>query len=291
MKWFKRKERALPEAPVCRNCGAQTVGRYCQECGQDLLAGIGQPILKLITQVLDNAFALEGKTPRTLFCLLFRPGFLSIQYQMGKIAHYVHPVKLFWMSTLIFFALLISQMDMSNIENALAKPDSNITVEFKSKPPELTDEERNVVNREKALEMISTTRNYISKFAPYIAFLFIPIFALLLTGLFWRRKLFYIFHLVFAVHFHTFLWIFCSILLLIHIVTPNLVFPGWINFLLFFIPGVYLAIALRHFYHTKSWWKACTKAIGLSLLYFFLILITTAVLVTLFIKIYYPELL
>ena len=291
MKWFKRKKRTLPEDSVCRNCGAQTVGRYCHECGQDLLAGIGQPILTLITQVLDNAFALEGKTPRTLVNLLFRPGFLSIQYQMGKIVHYVHPVKLFWMSTLIFFALLISQMDMSNLKNELSKPDSNITIEFKSKPADLTDEERNAMNIEKATDMISTIANYANKFAPYIAFLFIPIFALLLAGIFWRRKLFYVFHLVFAVHFHTFLWIFCSILLLFHIFTPNLIFPGWLNLLLFLIPGVYLTVAIRHFYQPKSWWKACTKTIGVSLLYVFLILIATAFLIILFFKFYYPELL
>ena len=137
MKWFKRKKRTLPEDLICRNCGGQTVGRYCHDCGQDLLAGIGQPILKLIAQVLDNVFALEGKTPRTLVSLLFRPGFLSNQYQIGKIAHYVHPVKLFWMSTLIFFALLISQMDVSNLKNELSKSDSNINIEFKSKSVEL----------------------------------------------------------------------------------------------------------------------------------------------------------
>jgi len=291
MKWFNRKKRTLPEESVCRNCGAQTVGRYCHECGQDRLTGIGQPILKLMAQVLDNAFALEGKTPRTLACLLFRPGFLSNQYQMGKIVHYVHPVKLFWMSSLIFFALLITQMDLSNLKNELTKSDSNIKIEFKSKPDELTDEERNVVNKEKASEMISLVATYANKLAPYIAFLFIPIFALLLAGLFWRRKLFYIFHLVFAVHFHTFLWIYCSILLLFHIFTPTLVFPGWLNLLLFFIPGVYLAIAIRRFYHTKSWWKACTKTVGISLLYMILIFMATAFLIILFFKFFFPELL
>jgi len=104
--WFKKQNRPIPENATCRNCGTQMTGRYCHECGQDIFAGTGIPILKLIGQMLDNAFALDGKTPKTLAYLLIRPGFLSSEFMNGRINRYVNPVKLFWMSTLIFSRFL-----------------------------------------------------------------------------------------------------------------------------------------------------------------------------------------
>jgi len=296
MKWFKKKERALPEDTVCRNCGAQTMGRYCHECGQDLLAGVGQPILKLIAQILDNVFALEGKTPRSLAHLLIRPGFLSEEYHIGKVSKYVHPVKLFWMSSLIFFALIISQMDFDNNQNKItseeivkiesndhSSPTDSIT--NNTTADKVKEEKMNKVHEEFRAFVIKN----IPKYAPYTTFLLIPIFALLLVLFFRRQKLFYMFHLVFALHFHTFLWIYCSILLIIEIFTPKFEYPGWLSFIIFLIPGAYLAIGFHRFYHTKSWWKVIRKAIGITLLYALLIVIVTILLLILVVWIFFPE--
>ncbi|MCL2246998.1 MAG: DUF3667 domain-containing protein [Lentimicrobiaceae bacterium] len=295
MKWFKKKERALPEDTVCRNCGAQTVGRYCHECGQDLSAGVGQPILKLITQVLDNAFALEGKTPRSLAFLLLRPGFLSNEYRKGKIIRYVHPVKLFWMSTLIFFALVISQMDLALSQNGNVTPNALMNIQISPDETSTDSLSDNSINNkdegmtnEKFFEFMRSSMKYFTKFAPYAAFLLMPIFALLLAFFFRRQKLFYMFHLVFAVHFHTFLWIYCSILLVIAIFTSNFNFPDWLSFLLFLVPGVYLSIGFHRFYHTKTRWQAVRKAIGIGILYFLLILIATFLLIAVAYVNYFP---
>ena len=296
MKWFKKKERALPEDTVCRNCGAQTVGRYCHECGQDLLAGVGQPILKLITQILDNVFALEGKTPRSIAHLLVRPGFLSEEYRIGKVNRYVHPVKLFWMSSLIFFAFFISQMDFDNNQNKITSEEVvKIELNNNTSPTDsLTNNTTNDKIKEEKIKKIykefqAFMIKNVPKYAPYTTFLLIPIFALLLAWLFRRKKLFYMFHLVFALHFHTFLWIFCSILLIIHIIIPKFEFPDWLSFILFLTPGVYLAIGLHRFYHTKSRWQAIRKAIGITLLYVLLITIVTILLLGLVVRIFFPE--
>jgi len=296
MKWFKKKERALPEDTVCRNCGAQTVGRYCHECGQDLLAGMGQPILKMIAQIFDNVFALEGKTPRSIAHLMIRPGFLSEEYHLGKINRYVHPMKLFWMSSLIFFAIFISQMDFDNNQNKITSEDivkidytkDNSTTDSLTNNGSPVKEQEDKINKFQEEFKAFVIKN-IPKYAPYTAFLLIPIFALLLAWFFRRQKLFYMFHLVFALHFHTFLWVFCSLLLIIGIFTPE--FPNWLSFLIFLIPGVYLAIGFRRFYHTKSWWQTVRKAIGIGLLYFFLVIVVTGLILGLVIFIFFPEIL
>ena len=272
LNWLKKKERPIPEDVICRNCGVQMQGRYCHECGQDIFAGTGIPILKLIGQVLDNAFALEGKTPRTLVNLIFRPGFLSREFMNGKVVRYVNPVKLFWMSTLIFFALLISQINSTNWQ----------TKDFNIKS--------HVLNTETKVMLF----NYFTKFAPYVAFLLIPFFALLLALFFWRRKFYYVHHLIFTVHFHAFLWIFCSLLLIINMFV-TLDFPDWLNLTLFFTPGIYLIFAFHRFYHPqtyhfKSWWQTIWKSVFVSISYFFIFCIITIIIAVIVLKLYFPEL-
>ncbi len=265
----KRKKRPLPADTTCRNCGAQTVGRYCHSCGQDILAGQGQPILTLTGQLLENAFALDGKTPITLACLMTRPGFLSEAYRLGRISRYVHPVKLFWMSTLIFFALLISGIDVSEDKATNIKlPGGNSETKIEQTGQEGTKAGKNMTRAELA--------NYLSTYVPYATFLLMPIFALLLALFFWRKKYYYMYHLTFAVHFHAFLWIYFSLLIIADRIIPDsMEYPGSITALLVFLPGIYLAIALRRFYQTAKRRTAVWKAILITLLYATLIIVVT----------------
>jgi len=260
MKWFKKKERALPEDMTCRNCGAQNVGRYCHECGQDIHAGARQSTIRLIGQALESLFALDGKTPRTLALLMSRPGFLSQEYYAGRVSRYVHPVRLFWMSTLIFFALLITNVNLGGDQvMQIQGVDSSVFT------------------------------NYFFKYAPYLSFLFIPIFALLLVLFFWKKRYYYMYHMIFTLHFHTFLWIFSSLLMIVNLFTMSIEYPAWLNMILFFTPGVYLTVALRRFYQTKSWWQAAWKAVLISLLYFILFAMILAGITYFVVKMFYPE--
>jgi hypothetical protein len=285
MKWIKRQKPALPEEHICRNCGTQTVGKYCHECGQDVFSGTEQPIVHLFGQMLENAFALDSKLPRTLAFLMYRPGFLSTEFRAGRISKYVHPVKLFWMATLLFFALVIfqfSNITQNDSEEVTAKHSTiNISLGSSSETINLSSD-----NEEEAQEIIefkdkmyNLILNALSNYAPYVTFLLIPIFALVLMLFFWRKKYYYIHHLIFTVHFHTFLWIFCSLLMIIKIFTHNWKFPDWLGFLIFITPGVYLSIAFHRFYLAISRWQAVWKAILITFLYFILILTVVILLV------------
>ncbi|MCL2682860.1 MAG: DUF3667 domain-containing protein [Bacteroidales bacterium] len=309
--WLKKKPRPLPANTICRNCGTQTVGRYCHVCGQDLLAGEGLSFFKLIGNFLENAFALNNKTPITLGFLMVRPGFLSIEYRKGRIKRYVHPVKLLWISTLVFFALLISradfggseknktevdvadaqQMAIDAISDSVAKqkamqimnvvPDSLFTDIPTTQ--ETSKQKKTTVEDSKEIEEKMLT--YLSRYAPYAAFLFIPVFALLLMVFFWRSKFYYVYHLVFAMHFHVFLWVFCAFFLVLFWIFPNLEFPGWLTFLLWIIPSVYLSIAFHRFYLNQTRWRAIWKSIVISFLYFITVLLGTVALILLVLKV------
>ena len=79
------------------------------------------------------------------------------------------------------------------------------------------------------------------------------------------------YHLVFALHFHTFLWVLCSLLIVFRFIFPDVSFPTWLILLIMTFPVVYLSIAMRRFYQTTRW-KAIWKANVITFLYIFLIL-------------------
>ncbi|MCL2412540.1 MAG: DUF3667 domain-containing protein [Bacteroidales bacterium] len=295
LKWPTKKERPLPEDTVCRNCNTQTVGRYCHHCGQDLFAGVGQPFFTLISSFLAKALALNGKTPVTLAYLMFRPGFLATEYRLGRIKKYVHPVSLFWISTLIFFALLISRADfgnnqtevdvtsarqaiMDNISDPIAQQQVMQALDFSSN----ASRPRFYVS---GTEIDNELIRNLSRYAPYTAFLFAPIFALLLMLFFWRSRFLYVYHMVFSMHFHTFLWIYCTLFLVLFWLFPNLSFPGWLTFLFLIMPGVYLSVAFRRFYLYQTRWKAIWKSMLIGFVYFMMILLGTVGLIMLVLRI------
>jgi hypothetical protein len=294
-----KKQRSIPENAICRNCSTQIQGRYCHECGQDYFAGMGTPVIKLIGQMLDNTFALEGKTPRTLLNLMFRPGFLSVEYMNGKVSRYVHPVKLFWMATLIFFPLLITQCNKSgwqkDVIESINANDENLNFSTHTKTVKLNSEnvKENEANKEiekqKLVELISMASQIVPKFAPYAAFLLIPFFALLLLLFFWRKNHYYIHHLIFTTHFHAFLWVFLGLKTIVNIFVRS-EYPTWLSILLFFIPGIYFVFALHRFYQLNSWWSPIWKSVAISILYFFVISFFIIILAFFVIKIYFPEL-
>jgi len=235
----KRKPCVLPEDTNCRNCDAKITGRYCCECGQDVLAGRGRSVKQLVAQFIESVLAFNRKTPRTLSYLMTRPGFLSNEYCAGRIKKYVHPAKLFWMSTLVFFALVTSQFNSDFI-----------IIE---------------INAENYGDNLLAN---LTKYGQFILFLLIPVFTWLLALFFRSNKLYYMHHMVFAVHFHSFLWIFFSLLLIIEIFTSNLSsLSVWFSVLILLIPTVYLGIAFNRFYQSK-WWIATWKTVAFSLSYF-----------------------
>ena len=302
-KLWKKRQREIPSEAICRNCGAITTGRYCQACGQDIFAGQEQPIFQFVANLLSNAFSLDSKVLLTVRYLFFKPGFLSAEYRQGRIVRYVQPVKLFWMSTLIFFALLFTGTTATEHESAAQQQESSAQTtaqegataaslqidinEEKASAPGMEESQKQkrgatISVRGKVQEVSrEQLKNYLTAYAPYAAFFLIPIFALLLKLFFWRKKYFYLHHLTFAVHFHSFMWMLWSFPLIIDFLFPEWKFPDWLSMTLFFLPGLYLMIALYRFYQPPRKWSVLWKAVVISLCYLIFICIFLAAIILL----------
>lgn len=93
-----------PGYTYCMNCGTKLKGMYCHRCGQYAL-DIYQPIWKYIRQYFENMYQFDGKIWMTLRLLFTRPGFLTNEFNEGKINSYVHPFRLYMCISVVFFTL------------------------------------------------------------------------------------------------------------------------------------------------------------------------------------------
>lgn len=108
---------------ACRNCGAEAPGAYCPSCGQETaleLPRAGQ----FMREAAGRYVALDGRMGRTLFALLFRPGFLTREYLAGRRKRYVRPARLVLVLAIVLFAAARLLADPDVIVHA--RPDTSV---------------------------------------------------------------------------------------------------------------------------------------------------------------------
>lgn len=184
---------------------------YCHLCGQSLFVGKENCIEKFFSNAL-SLYSVDFKIFRTIKLLLFCPGKLTKEYCQGHIIRYEPPFKLFWTVSLLFFIYFSYKFDPNSTK--------------------LTGD----------IEFNRLFMNYL----PYANLLLIPFFFFLLSVFFRKYEPKYSNHTVFALHFHTFLYIFFAGVLFISNLEISI--KWW---LLLLIPYTYLMIAVYLFYKSN----------------------------------------
>lgn len=103
------RKKKTPQYSYCKNCGTPLEGMYCYRCGQYAL-DTEQPFWKYIRQYFENVYQFDTKIWRTLWYLFTRPGFLTTEFNAGKINSYVHPFRLYMCISVVFFAIFFMLM-------------------------------------------------------------------------------------------------------------------------------------------------------------------------------------
>lgn len=115
-----------PGDVACRNCGADAPGAYCPGCGQE--TALRLPTAgRFMRDAAGRYVAFDSRMWRTLFALLFRPGFLTREYFAGRRRRYVRPARLVLVLAIVLFAaarLLADPDDVVRVsaDPAVAKP-------------------------------------------------------------------------------------------------------------------------------------------------------------------------
>lgn len=100
-----RGTRPVDRDRPCLNCGDPTPGEFCPTCGQRK-AEIQVSVRTLLMDVLEDQVILDKRLPRSLKALFFKPGQLTVEHVNGRIVRYIHPFRLYIVTSLVFFLLL-----------------------------------------------------------------------------------------------------------------------------------------------------------------------------------------
>lgn len=134
--------------------------------------------------------------------------------------------------------------------------------------------------RAKLIEYINLARSpqqvvtRLLKYLSWAFFLLLPVFALILKLFYVRRKQYYIRHLIFSIHFHSFIFLMFILITLLNGVFDRNTAGITIIFLL--IIPVYFFIALKKFYG-QGIGKVMLKFLGISVLYNIILGVTIGV--------------
>jgi hypothetical protein len=224
-------------AHACRNCGAIAAATYCPNCGQE--TSLELPTVRSMSREAAGRYvALDGRMWRTLFPLLFRPGFLTREYLAGRRRRYIRPARLFLVLSIAIFALLrvtgepvvlskeellrIGPDDIAReIDDARGQNSSSMGPDLDLhlspgpgswlEPLQRRIDQLNRLSRQERGEQIFAG---MLRYGPYAAFVLLPLFALLLKILYVGRApryplrpRRYAAHLVFGAHSHSFVFL------------------------------------------------------------------------------------
>jgi hypothetical protein len=110
----------------CLNCNATVLGRYCQACGQENTEP-KETFWHMFTHFFYDITHFDGSFFVTLKDLLFKPGFLSKEYMLGRRKKYLHPVRMYVFTSAVFFLVFFSLFHVS--EDEVSIKDQKIKVE------------------------------------------------------------------------------------------------------------------------------------------------------------------
>ncbi|KIC57806.1 hypothetical protein RM53_09270 [Brevundimonas nasdae] len=102
---------------VCSDCGAETSGNFCANCGQP--THVHRSLLHLGEELLHGVMHFDARIWRTLPLLWVNPGKLTREWIEGKRTRYVSPLAIFLFTLFVmFFALSFMPHPESKTEGA-----------------------------------------------------------------------------------------------------------------------------------------------------------------------------
>jgi len=311
------------QPPDCRNCGTRLLGQYCGNCGQRSRGRLIS-LWELISDAFGDLFEIDSRLWQTLVRLMLKPGQLTHDYLQGRRARYMPPFRMYLVLSLFFFvvAFFNPRDDLAILYEPVIEPTVELVAEeavpAEEKPEEDESDEdepdflkdcnideidlseapewlkrritaerlEEICNRVRAIGETGLKKAVLENI-PAALIVLLPIMAFVLKLLYPLSRRYYVEHLLFFVHFHSFMFF----ILTLQILVTRL--GEWIGFVetLFsliviaatlYIP-VYMFVAMRHVYGQR---RALTfvKYVPLVIAYavLFIVLMLTVLVVTVF---------
>jgi len=152
---------------TCDNCHAPVQGMYCSQCGQSIESTL-KYFWTVVLHILEDVFSFDSRANRTLFPLMFKPGFLTNEYIAGRRVHYVPPLRLYLFVSIVFFISLklftindaTGVIDIGNSKSNYQQIEQHLEYLRQQKKIAPAEEQDKLNSR---IEKFSTFKNDISK--------------------------------------------------------------------------------------------------------------------------------
>jgi hypothetical protein len=233
--------------------------------------------MQFVLQALETLTHADSRLWRTLTLLWFRPGKLTLEFIEGRRISYLPPVRLYFVSSVLFFALV----SVSPPRTALIRL-IHVTHQQQISPATCSNwnffrhhawtqrvthicEKRIHNNGVNLLHAAIDTM-------PDAMFVFVPLIALSHRLMYSRPRHLYAEHLVFFLHVHAF----CFSMMTVWMVLPLLgaIWPGswsipiWLTCTVFSAMPAYGAMALKRVFR-KNWFATVARTLALLSIYIF----------------------
>lgn len=123
-------------AERCANCDAPLTGKYCAACGQRHEPHI-HSIVEFSHEAAENITHADSRVWRTLWPLLVKPGFLTREFLEGRRARYLPPFRLYLVLSVVFF-LVAAAVNQSDVR--LLKVEGGLELGADDGPPKVVIE-------------------------------------------------------------------------------------------------------------------------------------------------------
>lgn len=231
----------------CANCDAPLSGRYCAACGQKRIEPEERRVSWFIRQVVEATTMVDERFLGSLTRLMFRPGRLERAWLEGRRRRHLAPLTLFLIANLIYFVYPpLTDFNLSLHDQATQQPWSSgvdALVERRLAEREISFDEYAAEYGARAQDL-----------AKIMVIVQVPIFAMVLMMLHYRRRLFFVDHLAVSLNFHAFLLITVLALPLILRVSGAMWLWQWA--LLAIIVYAWRQIQVAY---DQTWWLALAK--------------------------------
>jgi hypothetical protein len=313
------KARRLAGSAHCLNCGTVLQGPFCHYCGQP-----DKNFLRffpvLLRELLEDFLDFDSRFMRTMKPLLFKPGKLTRDYLDGRRFRYTPPLRLYIFSSIAcFFVAALLAADfvrfdgepdasgevVSGIQIGAAddQDESEDTININGEP---WDRETNPIDIEWLPDWVNDWINdeieqspakgreieqnpdlikeKVFDVLPGTMFVLLPIVALLFKFWYLFARKYYIEHLIFAMHNHSFLFVALLIPILFSALagwaepatTGRITTSStWLNGAIGVWVPVYLLVSLKRVYR-QGWFMTVSKFCLIGISYLVLLSITTA---------------
>jgi hypothetical protein len=191
---------------ICPTCNGVISTPYCSKCGERLLRPWDLTLRALVVHLFQAATSIDGRLLNSFRHLVTRPGSLTVTFVRGQRRPYIGAFQLFLIANVLFFAMQ-SLTDANVVGATLA---SHLHQQDWSAFA-TTMVSRRLESKQTSLDLYAPIFDHaVVQNAKTLIILMVLPFALLLPIMFHRSRQPFAAHVVFSLHFYTFvLLLFC----------------------------------------------------------------------------------